>query len=78
MKFAEQVDYQDDVVALNPEAEVFLALASQIRGAAVGWSPSAVSLLSDGLQNRFGELMGSNSEQAASSLIELATTPVAA
>ncbi len=66
----------DVMVAINPEAELFLALAAKISGAAVGWNPRTVSLLREGIQQRFGNLFGPSQEQVASELIQLAVTPI--
>lgn len=69
--------HQNDhvLVAINSDAEVFLTLAARISGAAVGWNPGSLLLLSEGIQQRFGELFGPSQDQVASKLIELAVTP---
>lgn len=64
------------MIALNEAGELFAALAEGIRGSAVGWSPSAVAKLEQGLTERYGAMLGG--ERAIDELVELATTPAAA
>lgn len=64
------------VIALNEAGELFAALAEGIRGSAVGWSPSAIALLEQGLIERYGDLLAG--ERAIEELVMLATTPAAA
>ncbi|MDH3299638.1 MAG: hypothetical protein OES24_03940 [Acidimicrobiia bacterium] len=67
-----------NVVAINDDAALYLALADAIHGAAVGMSPAAQTLLRRGLKERFGSLFESRGDQAVDELLRLATEPRAA
>ncbi len=65
------------VVPLNDSAVLFMALAAEIRGTAVGLSPSGLELLRHGLEIRFGHLLGNADESVFDHLVQLASTPAA-
>lgn len=67
-----------NVVAINDDAALYLALAEAIRGAAVGLSPSAQQLLRRGLRDRFGSIFATRGADAVDELIRLANEPRAA
>lgn len=67
-----------NIVAINDDAALYLALAEAIWGAAVGLSPAAESMLRRGLEERFGSLFASRVDDALDELIRLATEPRAA
>ena len=64
------------VVPLNAAAELFAALAENIRGSAVNWSPTALEKLENSLLERYGELLGG--EPAIERLVALASGSEAA
>ena len=64
------------VVPLNDASALFAALAEGIRGTAIGWSPDALQRLEDGLEDRYGLLLGDS--DAIKRLLVLATGPIAA
>ena len=67
-----------NVIAINDDAALYLALAETIQGAAVGLSPAAQDLLRRGLRDRFGSIIGTGGDDAVDELIRLATEPRAA
>lgn len=69
---------EPDVVAINDEAALYLALADAIHGTAVGLSPAAQLMLRHGLKERFGTLFEVGGDSAVDELIRLATEPRAA
>lgn len=64
------------IVPLNEAATIYEALASQIRGTAVGWSDTALAQLERGLLQRYGPLIGGRSPVRR--LVRLATRQEAA
>lgn len=64
------------VVALNDAGVLFNALAEKIVGAAADWSPTALDLLEERLEERYGLQLGG--PEAIKRLVEVATRPVAA
>jgi hypothetical protein len=64
------VDQGGVVVPINTAAAVYEALADGIRGAAAGWSPTALELLEAGLRQRYGHLLGG--DRPIRRLVELA------
>ncbi len=58
------------MIPLNDAAALFAALAEGIRGTAVDWSAEAVERLEDGLEHRYGRMLGD--ELAVKRLILLA------
>lgn len=67
-----------NIVAINDEAALYLALVETIQGAAVGLSPAAQSMLRSGLKERFGPIFATRGDDAVDELIRLATEPRAA
>jgi hypothetical protein len=61
------------VVALNPSAVLFEALAEEIAGQAVGWSSSALLRLEQQLLERYGHELGG--EHPVRRLVRLAARP---
>lgn len=66
-----------NVVALNESAALFMALAAEIRGTAVGLSPAGLALLRHGLEIRFGHLLNNTDDSVFDQLVQLASTPAA-
>lgn len=66
-----------NVVALNDSAALFMALAAEIRGTAVGLSPAGLELLRHGLEIRFGHLLDNADDSVFDQLVHLASTPAA-
>ena len=66
-----------NVVPLNESAALFMALAAEIRGTAVGLSPAGLELLRRGLEIRFGQLLKNADESVFDQLVALASTPAA-
>lgn len=65
------------VVPLNEASALYLALADEIRGTAVGLSPAGLELLRHGLEIRFGPLLASENPTVFDRLVALASTPAA-
>lgn len=63
------------VVPFNEAAHLYRRLAESIRGRARGWSPTAISLLRQRLDECFGDdLWSGNREGALDELIDIATS----
>lgn len=65
------------VIPINDSAALFMALAAEIRGTAVGLSPAALELLRHGLEIRFGHMLGNADRSVFDQLVQLASTPAA-
>ncbi len=64
------------VQPLNEAAALYEALADEIRGRAVGWSPNSLALLERGLLERYGPVVGGRA--SVRRLVRLAAHPQAA
>lgn len=65
------------VIPINDSAALFMALAADIRGTAVGLSPAALELLRHGLEIRFGHVLDDADGSVFDRLVQLASTPAA-
>jgi len=68
---------EGSVVPLNDHAALYLTLADEITGAAIGLSPRGQALLRAGLVERFGEIFSAG-DVAVDELLRLATGAQAA
>ncbi len=71
-----QSGQQTNVVPLNDAGAVFDALATGIRGSAIGWPPGALEKLETALEARYGHLIGGTA--GVRRLLVLAQEPSAA
>jgi len=66
------------VVPLNDHAALYLTLADEISGAAIGLSARGQALLRAGLVERFGDIFSAGGDGAVDELLRLATGAQAA